>query len=251
MRFHGLQVMVVGAASGLGEAATRAFAAEGARLVLVDLDGGRLARLAADLPDGTASVIGDAADPATADAAIAAADGAVDVLFIAAGIDPKSATDVPGTSLSDWSAVMAVNLTAAFLFARATLPGMIAAGKGSILFTSSIAGLKPSRQEAVYSVSKAALIQLARCIAIDHAAQGIRANCLCPGYLEAVMRDRRAVMSDADLKARSQAAQAAIPMGREGSYAEMAGLVLFLCDHRAANYVTGQAFAADGGVLLT
>ncbi len=112
MRFHGQQVMVVGAASGLGEAASRAFAAEGARLVLVDLDGGRLARLAADLPDGTASVAGDAADPATADAAIAAAHGAVDVLFIAAGIDPKSATDVPGTSLSDWSAVMAVNLTA-------------------------------------------------------------------------------------------------------------------------------------------
>ena len=128
---------------------------------------------------------------------------------------------------------------------------MIAARAGSILFTSSIAGLKPAGQEAVYSVSKAALIQLARCIAIDHAAQGIRANCLCPGYLEAVMRDRRAVMTEDDLRARSLAAQAAIPMGREGTYAEMAGLVLFLCDHRAANYVTGQAFVADGGVLLT
>jgi NAD(P)-dependent dehydrogenase (short-subunit alcohol dehydrogenase family) len=251
MRFDGRRVMVVGAASGLGEAATRAFAAEGAKLVLVDLDADRLTRLAAQLPIAAVTVPGDAADAATAETAIAAAGGVVDVLFIAAGVDPKSATDVPGTSLADWSAVMAVNVTAAFLFARATLPGMIAAGAGSILFTSSIAGLKPARQEAVYSVSKAALIQLARCIAIDHAAQGVRANCLCPGYLEAVMRDRRAVMSDADLRARSEAAQAAIPMGREGSYAEMADLVLFLCDHRAANYVTGQAFAADGGVLLT
>jgi NAD(P)-dependent dehydrogenase (short-subunit alcohol dehydrogenase family) len=248
MRFDGRRAMVVGAASGLGEAATRAFAAEGAKLVLVDLDADRLTRLAAQLPIAAVTVPGDAA---TAETDIAAAGGVVDVLFIAAGVDPKSATDVPGTSLADWSAVMAVNVTAAFLFARATLPGMIAAGAGSILFTSSIAGLKPARQEAVYSVSKAALIQLARCIAIDHAAQGVRANCLCPGYLEAVMRDRRAVMSDADLRARSEAAQAAIPMGREGSYAEMADLVLFLCDHRAANYVTGQAFAADGGVLLT
>lgn len=251
MRSDGQKVMVVGAASGLGMAATRAFAAEGARLVLADLDADGLAQLSAQLPASPVTVVGNAADPATADAAVAAAGGGVDVLFIAAGIDPKSATDVPGTSIADWTAVMAVNVTAAFLFAKAALPSMIAARAGSILFTSSIAGLKPAGQEAVYSVSKAALIQLARCIAIDHAAQGIRANCLCPGYLEAVMRDRRADMSDADLQARSRAARAAIPMGREGSYAEMAGLVLFLCDHRAANYVTGQAIAADGGVLLT
>ena len=251
MRFAGQRVMVVGAASGLGEAASRAFAAEGAELVLVDLYVEGLARLAASLPTPAITVAGNAADPDTAIAALAASGRAVDVLFIAAGIDPKSATDVPGTSIADWTAVMEVNVTAAFLFARAVLPGMIAAKAGSILFTSSIAGLKPARQEAVYSVSKAALIQLARCIAIDHAAQGIRANCLCPGYLEAVMRDRRALMSDDDLRARSLAAQAAIPMGREGSYSEMAGLVLFLCDHRAANYVTGQALVADGGVMLT
>lgn len=250
MRYDGQMVMVVGAASGLGEAASRAFANEGARLVLVDLDGAGMARLAGQLPGAPVLVTGNAADPYTATAALAAAGRAVDVLFIAAGVDPKSATDVPGTSIADWTAVMEVNVTAAFLFARAVLPGMIAAKAGSILLTSSIAGLKPAGQEAVYSVSKAALIQLARCIAIDHAAQGIRANCLCPGFLEAVMRDRRAVMTEADLRARSASARAVIPMGREGSYAEMAGLVLFLCDHRAANYVTGQAFVADGGVTL-
>lgn len=250
MRYDGQSVMVVGAASGLGEAASRAFAAEGARLVLVDLDAAGLARLAGQLPGSPVWMAGDAANPDTATAALAATGRAVDVLFIAAGIDPKSATDVPGTSIADWTAVMAVNVTAAFLFARAVLPGMIAAGAGSILFTSSIAGLKPAGQEAVYSVSKAALVQLARCIALDHAAQGIRANCLCPGYLEAVMRDRRAVMTETDLQARSAAARAVIPMGREGSYAEMAGLVLFLCDQRAANYVTGQALVADGGVSL-
>ena len=219
--------------------------------MLVDLDAVGLDRLSGQLPPSTITVAGDAVDLRTVDAAVGAAGRRIDVLFMAAGIDPKSATDVPGTSIADWTAVMQVNVTAAFLFARAVLPGMIAARAGSILFTSSIAGLKPAGQEAVYSVSKAALIQLARCIAIDHAAQGIRANCLCPGYLEAVMRDRRAVMTEDDLRARSLAAQAAIPMGREGTYAEMAGLVLFLCDHRAANYVTGQAFVADGGVLLT
>lgn len=250
MRYDGQVVMIVGSASGLGEAATRAFAAEGANLVLIDRDAAGLAALADGLPVRPATIAGDAADPATAARAAAAAPRAVDVLFVAAGVDPKSATNVPDTSFEDWTAVMDVNVTAAFLFARAVLPGMIAAGSGSILFTSSIAGLKPSAQEAVYSVSKAALIQLARAIAIDHAAQGVRANCLCPGYLEAVMRDRRAVMSADDLRARSVAARAAVPMGREGTYAEMAGLALFLCDRVAANYVTGQAFVADGGVLL-
>ena len=250
MRYDGQLVMVVGAASGLGDAASRAFAAEGAELVLVDRDAAGLAALASALPLRPATVTGNAADAATAAQACIAAGRAVDVLFIAAGIDPKSATDVPNTSFEDWTAVMDVNVTAAFLFARAVLPGMIAARSGSILFTASIAGIKPSPQEAVYSVSKAAMIQLGRAIAIDHAAQGIRANCLCPGYLEAVMRDRRAVMTTEELRARSLAAQAAVPMGREGTYAEMAGLALFLCDRIAANYVTGQAFVADGGVLL-
>ncbi len=251
MRYNGQLVMVVGAASGLGKAASRAFAAEGAELVLVDIDSGGLAALADELPARPKTVAANAADPATAAQACAAAGRPVDVLFVAAGIDPKSATDVPNTTVEDWNAVMNVNVTAAFLFARAVLPGMIGAGSGSILFTSSIAGLKPAPLEAVYSVSKAALIQLARAIALDHAAQGIRANCLCPGYLEAVMQDRRAAMTSADLRARSLAAQAAVPMGREGSYREMADLALFLCDRTAANYVTGQAFVADGGVLLT
>ncbi len=250
MRYNGQLVMVVGAASGLGAAASRAFAAEGAELVLVDRDVAGLATLAGLLPARPKTVPGNAEDPDTAAQAQRAAGRSVDVLFMAAGIDPKSATDVPNTTVQDWTAVMDVNVTAAFLFARAVLPGMIAAGSGSILFTSSVAGIKPAAQEAVYSVSKAALIQLARAIAIDHAAQGVRANCLCPGYLEAVMKDRRAAMTGADLRARSLAAQAAIPMGREGSYSEMAGLALFLCDRDAANYVTGQAFVADGGVLL-
>lgn len=250
MRYSGQLVMVIGAASGLGEAASRAFAAEGAGLVLVDRDAEGLNALADRLPARPRTVIGNAVDPDTAAQACAAAGRAVDVLFVAAGIDPKSATDVPNTTFEDWKAVMDVNVTAAFLCARAVLPAMIGAGSGSILFTSSIAGIKPSAQEAVYSVSKAALIQLARAIALDHARQGIRANCLCPGYLEAVMKDRRAEMTSGELRDRSLAAQAAVPMGREGRYGEMAGLVLFLCDRLAANYVTGQAFVADGGVLL-
>ncbi len=247
MRFANKTVLIVGAATGLGAQAARDFAEQGARLVLVDRNAGAMTGLAAEL--GAKLVIGDAAVSATADAAVAAA-GTVDVLFGNAGIDPLGATDVPGTSEADWDRVMAVNVKSAFLFARAVLPGMIAAKGGSMVFTSSIAGVRPVAGEVAYAVSKAGLVQLARCIALDHAKHGIRANALCPGYLEAVMADRRAEMTPAELALRAVNAAAAVPMGREGTYAEMARLVLFLSDPVQSGYITGQALVADGGVTL-
>ncbi len=247
MRFANKTVLIVGAATGLGAQAARDFAEQGARLVLVDRNAGAMTGLAAEL--GAKLVIGDAAVSATADAAVAAA-GTVDVLFGNTGIDPYGATDVTATSEADWDRVMAVNVKSAFLFARAVLPGMIAAGAGSMVFTSSIAGVRPVAGEVAYAVSKAGLVQLARCIALDHAKAGIRANALCPGYLEAVMADRRAEMTPAELALRAVNAAAAVPMGREGTYAEMARLVLFLSDPVQSGYITGQALVADGGVTL-
>lgn len=247
MRFPDTPVLIVGAASGLGAACARAFAAEGARLVLVDRDEARLRALAASL-DAAQAVVGDAAEEATALAAMAR--DAPAVLVHTAGIDPLSATDVPGTSLADWEAVLRVNLTSAFVFARAVLPAMTAAGRGCLLFTGSVAGLRPTSQEAAYAVSKAGVIQLARAIALDHARHGIRANALCPGLLEGIMGDRRAAMTDGDLAARHSAAASLVPMGREGGYEEMARLALTLCDDETSGYVTGQAIVADGGFLL-
>lgn len=246
MRFAGTPVLIVGAASGLGAACAAAFAAEGARLVLVDRDADRLGALAAAL--GARAVAGDAAEEATAAAALA--HGAPVVLVHTAGIDPLSATDVPGTSVADWDAVLRVNLTSAFVVARAVLPAMVAARRGCLLFTGSVAGLRPTPREAAYAVSKAAVIQLARAVALDHARDGVRANVLCPGLLEGVMSDRRAAMTDGDVATRHAAAASAVPLGREGRYEEMARLALTLCDDETSGYVTGQAIVADGGVLL-
>lgn len=249
MRFADRTVLIVGAATGLGAETARAFAAEGARLVLVDRNAGALAALGEGLGRDVRLVAGDASLAGTAAQAAAVA-GTVDVLFGNAGIDPLGATDVPGTTEADWDRVMAVNLKSAYLFARAVLPGMIAAGSGAMVFTASVAGVRPVAGEVAYAVSKAALVQLTRCIALDHARHGIRANCLCPGYLEAVMADRRAEMTPAALAARAVHAAAAVPMGRAGSYAEMARLVLTLADPAQSAYVTGQALVADGGVTL-
>jgi NAD(P)-dependent dehydrogenase (short-subunit alcohol dehydrogenase family) len=150
----------------------------------------------------------------------------------------------------DWQAVLSVNLTSAFLSARAVLPGMIERRRGTLLFTGSVAGLRPTPREAAYSVSKAGVIQLARAIALDHAGAGIRANALCPGFLQSVMADRRGMLSESALIDRSRAAAAIVPLGREGRYDEVASLALTLCDDAVSGYVTGQAIVADGGMLL-
>lgn len=248
MRFTGKTVLIVGAAAGLGAAVAEAFHRDGARLVLVDRDAQGLSRHAERDPRCT-TVCGDATDPATVEEAARLA-GTVDILVHTAGIDPLSAADVPSTGLPDWQRVLAVNLTSAFLAARAVLPGMIGRRRGVLLFTGSVAGLRPTPREAAYAVSKAGVIQLARAIALDHAREGIRANALCPGFLQSVMADRRGMLSERELEDRSRAAATLVPLGREGRYDEMASLALTLCDDAVSGYVTGQAIVADGGMLL-
>ncbi|WP_395687735.1 SDR family NAD(P)-dependent oxidoreductase [Aestuariivirga sp.] len=246
MSIRGKRALIIGGASGLGAATLRAFDEAGAHCIVVDRDRSGLERLSTEIKDLEA-VCGDATEPGTAES-VAARE--IDIMVHTAGIDPLSATDVPKTSIEDWQAVLAVNVTSAFLFARSVLPGMIKRRSGCLLFTGSVAGLKPTPREAAYAVSKAAVIQLARAIALDHAKDGIRANALCPGILEAIMMDRRSAMNKPAQEARRQAANAMVPMGREGTYAEIARLALMLCDEDLSSYVTGQAIVADGGFLL-
>jgi NAD(P)-dependent dehydrogenase (short-subunit alcohol dehydrogenase family) len=94
------------------------------------------------------------------------------------------------------------------------------------------------------------VLMLAQSIALDHAGQGIRANCICPGYLESVMSDRAAEMSGDMKAARARRATETVPLGRQGTYAEAAKLVLMLSDPEVAGYITGTALTMDGGILL-
>lgn len=163
----------------MGAATARVFAAEGAMLTLVDLKAGLLDDLAASLrSEGaeTVTIAEDASLPAIVDQAVAvkSAFGRIDILLNNVGIDPLTATTVVDTVLEQWDAIMATG------------------GGGAILTQARSRGLKPGVDEAAYSVSKAALVQLTRSVAIDHAVRDIRSNCLWPGYLEAVMSDRRA-----------------------------------------------------------
>jgi NAD(P)-dependent dehydrogenase (short-subunit alcohol dehydrogenase family) len=254
-RFDGAVVLITGAASGLGLAVARQVTAEGARVVLVDWDADALDAAGAALAATGAAVriqAGDASEEGTATAAVGQARaefGRLDVLFNNAGIDPLRARSVTDTAVGDWDRILDVNVRSAFLMSRAAIPLMREGGGGAIVNTASIAGLKPAGDEAAYSVSKAAMVSLTQTLAIDYAADGIRANCVCPGYMEMVMTDRRRDLTEEQQKARAAGASARVPLGRQGSYEEVARAVLFLASSDAS-YVTGAALVVDGGLLL-
>jgi len=252
-KLQGKTAIITGAAAGLGLASAKLFAAEGARLVLVDWDGEALESALAEVRaiDGAQAVTvqGDASESATAAAALdkARTFGGLDVLFNNAGIDPLPATTVPGTSEEDFDRIMRVNVRSGFVFCRTVIPHFVERGGGTIVNTASIAGLMACPAEAIYATSKAAVLNMTRAIALDHAHQGIRANAVCPGVLEGVMADRRREMTEAQI-ARRHASEAGSPMRRAGTYAEVAKAVLFLATEDSS-YCNGSALVADGGMI--
>ena len=255
-RFQGKVAIITGGASGLGLAVARLMGREGARLVLVDWDQAGLDASVAEISASGAevrSLRGDVSEAGTASAAIQlarSAFGRLDVLFNNAGIDPLRARSVVETEVADWDRILDVNVRSAFLMSREAIPLMREGGGGSIVNTASTAGIKPAGDETAYSVSKAAMVSLTGAIALDYAADGIRANCVCPGFMEMVMTDRRRDLTEAQQEARAAGAAAMVPLGRQGTYEEVARAVLFLAGPDAS-YVTGAALVVDGGLLLT
>lgn len=254
-QLEGKVALITGGASGLGLAVANQMVVGGAKLVLVDWDQDTLEAAAARIAQSggeVRSLQGDVSDQATATAAIElarSAFGRLDILFNNAGIDPLRARSVVETEVSDWDRILDVNVKSAFLMSRAAIPLMREGGGGAIVNTASIAGIKPSGDEAAYSVSKAAMVSLTGALAVDFAADGIRANCVCPGYMEMVMTDRRRDLTEEQLVARAAGAAARVPLGRQGTYEEVAKAVLFLAGPDAS-YITGAALVVDGGLLL-
>jgi NAD(P)-dependent dehydrogenase (short-subunit alcohol dehydrogenase family) len=255
LTLEGKVALITGGASGLGLEVARQMVAARARLVLVDWDKQSLDSATASLGTGggeVRSLQGDVSDPATATAAIDLARtefGRLDILFNNAGIDPLRARSVVETEVSDWDRILDVNVRSAYLMSRAAVLLMREGGGGSIVNTASIAGIKPAGDEAAYSVSKAAMISLTGSLALDFAADGIRANCVCPGFMEKVMTDRRKDLTEEQQTARAEGAAARVPLGRQGTYEEVAKAVLFLAGPDAS-YITGAALVVDGGLLL-
>ena len=251
-RFEGKTAVVTGGASGLGLAVAHELVAEGASVIVVDWDEAALDGAGKALGEAVRALRGDVSLETTAKDAVGLARsefGRLDVLFNNAGIDPLRARSVVETEVEDWDRVLEVNVRSAYLMSRAAIPLMRENGGGAIVNTASIAGVKPAGDEAAYSVSKAAMVSLTGTLALDFAADGIRANCVCPGYMEMVMTDRRRDLTDEQQKARAEGAAARVPLGRQGTYQEVARAVLFLAGPESS-YITGAALVVDGGLLL-
>lgn len=244
MELAGRVALVTGAGSGLGRSIALAFAAAGAALALVDVDEAaarRTLEMAGGRGDG---VRADVAEPRAVGEAIAALSdrlGPADIAVNNAGIAPKRRMPLHEMSVDDWERVLAVNLTGAFLVCRAVLPAMVERGFGVIINVASAAGLVALPGRSGYAASKGGLIQLTRTLAAEYADTGIRANALCPGYVDTPLL--RQGLADPKRAARLTAM---IPMRRIAHTKEIADAALFLASERSS-YMTGQTLVVDGG----
>lgn len=236
----GRVALVTGAAGGIGEAIARRFAAEGAKVLCVDLQPPEA--LARDI-DGRAvgADVSSEADTLRAAEDARAAWGAVHILVNgAAPLEPVgSVLDLPP---ADWARVFAVQVTGAYLMSRAALPAMIAAGGGSVIHIASQLGSVGSPGRPAYCAAKGALIQLARAMALDHAAAGVRVNALSPGAVET----GRLLHRFGSMEAARAASGPKHPIGRLGRPEEIAAAALFLASE-ASSFMTGADLVVDGG----
>lgn len=246
--FKGKSVLVTGASSGIGEAIARRFAGLGADLLLTGRRGLSPADIAGRYPAQGGAVHYLAADvtaPETADRLVAQAVerfGGLDVLVNNAGILFR------GTALEctddEWAATLSTNVTSVFRLSRAALRVMTARGSGAIVNVASDWGLVGARGAAAYGASKGAVVQLTRSMALDHAAQGVRVNAVCPGDTDTRMLD--GAVSGLPRATLLDRLGEAIPLGRVGRPAEIADAVCFLASDQSS-FITGATLAVDGG----
>lgn len=246
--FTGKVVAITGAASGMGAASAELFAKSGATLALIDRDGDGLHAVASRMGN-TTTFVGDVADSAFCDHAIdntVVEFGQIDVLVNAAGTIHRA--DALGTSDADWDRVMSVNVNGMFYLCRAAVRHMAARGSGSIVNFGSIWGGVGSAGSTAYCVSKGAVHQLTRAMALDHVEQGIRVNAVAPGEVRTPMlsSQRATTPTEADLQAM---ADATIPMKRLAEPVEIARVVLFLASDDAS-YMTGAIVHVDAGYTV-
>ena len=249
MRFEGQVVLVTGAASGIGRAASLQFAAEGAVVLAADWSDAVADTVDAVRAAGgrAEALVGDAGDELFVRTAVdrAIADhGRLDALFANAGIS-GGLTPLAELSVGEWEKVLHVNLIGVFLAIREGSRVMIPQGRGAIVATASVAGLRSGAGGMPYSASKAGVISLTQTSANWLAGSGIRVNCICPGLTETGMT---APMFDgARARGREDRLGQLNPLKRYATAAEQAAVAVFLASHEAS-YVNGQAIAVDGGL---
>jgi NAD(P)-dependent dehydrogenase (short-subunit alcohol dehydrogenase family) len=248
-RLEGKVALITGAGSGMGAAAAQLFAAEGARVVVSDIEepGGNATVAAVRAAGGDATFVrANVAEWDDCRAMVAAAVdtyGALHVLYNNAGIFPADDGGVLDTPQETWRRVMAINLEGVWLGCKAAIPAMLGSGGGAIVNVASFVALMgAATAQIAYTASKGGVLSMTREIAVEYARQGIRANALCPGPIETQLLQE--LLSDPVRRARRMVH---IPMGRLGRAEELAKAALFLASDDAS-FMTGAALVVDGGI---
>ena len=247
MKFSGQVALVTGAGAGIGRATALAFAEQGLKVVVADIDLAAAEAVAKTIVDAGGEALCVRCD-VTRDAEVQAMldatrerFGRVDYAFNNAGIEIEKGKLAEGSE-AEFDAIMGVNVKGVWLCMKHQLPLMLAQGGGVIVNTASVAGLGAAPKMSIYSASKHAVIGLTKSAAIEYAKKGIRVNAVCPAVIDTDMF-RRAYEAD---PRKAEFAAAMHPVGRVGKVEEIAAAVLYLCSDGAA-FTTGHALAVDGG----
>lgn len=254
MQLEGKTAVITGAGSGIGKATAQRFAAEGARLVVNDLDEADLEKTITDLGGAHEAVAGDVSEESTAEQLADTAKnafGRIDVLVNNAGV--HFIRDILETTSEDWDRVTGVNLKSMFLCAKHVIPTMLEQQSGSIINLSSISAYIGQEMEGnstyLYNVTKAGAKQLATSLATRYARDGIRVNAVCPGATKT--EQIRHESEERSLEAEDAiwtGAGKATPLRRVGNPAEIAAAILFLASDESS-FMTGSSLIIDGGYL--
>lgn len=246
-RFTGKVVLVTGAAHGIGRATAVAFAAEGARVAILDRTKEALKETGAAIADAGGEMLSIACDvssPEQVDAAvrqIVARFGRLDIAFNNAGVENEAAP-LHEIELAEWDRILGINLRGTFVCMKHEITQMLRQGGGVIVNTSSGAGIRGVAGGASYAASKHAIIGMSKSAALDYAKRNIRVNAVLPGNIETPMMDR---FTGGDI----QKAIDLEPVGRLGKPAEIAEAVLWMASD-LGGFVTGSAIVVDGGWSL-